>query len=428
MFPYVNPAVSSDIAQPAPETVLLLNRETGRYVRLGHKEFEWLTSFNGQIDTAEIPALLGKDQEFVDELLRRMADAQLVFFSSHLVQMKPQRADAPVYKQKIIEWTNFGQLRIHVARAQTLLAWTVRWNIAGNRILNLLGFALAAVGVVLGTRILQLAHIQLLAQTYRFHFWQIATFIGMIFLTTVFHELGHAVAAAHFGVRVRSLGMMLYYFQPAAYADITASWELSSPWQKAIIYGAGIYVQAILTGIASLLWLVAAIAGHSSLVLALFIASNLFVILFNLLPFIKVDGYWIASSLLGVPNLRDRALEWVFVWFRSVLLRRPISPGKLRFCASLEMPRMEQALLGCYGISCALFGLGMWLAGTGFLYSVAEYFKISETKSSLMICAYLLVTGGAYAAWKQRSRTAHSPFRTEPLTENGAPGNDLAKT
>jgi hypothetical protein len=149
--------------------------------------------------------------------------------------------------------------------------------------------------------------------------------------------------------------------------------------------------------------------------LALFIASNLFVMLFNLLPFIKVDGYWIVSSLLEVPNLRDRALEWFFVWSRSALTRRPIHVGKLRFRDLLEMPPLEQALLGCYGFSCALFGLGMWLTGVGFLFGVAGFFRMSEAKSSLVICAYLLTASCAYAAWKHRLRAAHFPFRSALL-------------
>ena len=40
-------------------------------------------------------------------------------------------------------------------------------------------------------------------------------------------------------------------------------------------------------------------------------------------PFFKFDGYWIASDLLGVPNLRQRSLElFSYMWNR--LKKRPI--------------------------------------------------------------------------------------------------------
>lgn len=42
-----------------------------------------------------------------------------------------------------------------------------------------------------------------------------------------------------------------------------------------------------------------------------------------LYPFFKFDGYWIASDLLGVPNLRQRSLELPGYLYRYVR-RKPI--------------------------------------------------------------------------------------------------------
>lgn len=35
-------------------------------------------------------------------------------------------------------------------------------------------------------------------------------------------------------------------------------------------------------------------------------------------PFFKFDGYWIASDLLGVPNLRDRSKELLGYWYKRM--------------------------------------------------------------------------------------------------------------
>lgn len=41
-------------------------------------------------------------------------------------------------------------------------------------------------------------------------------------------------------------------------------------------------------------------------------------------PFFKFDGYWIASDLLGVPNLRARSKELLGYWYKR-MRKQPIT-------------------------------------------------------------------------------------------------------
>ena len=56
-----------------------------------------------------------------------------------------------------------------------------------------------------------------------------------------------------------------------------------------------------------------------------------FVMILN--PFFKFDGYWIASVLLGMPNLRQRSLKLLGYLYRYVR-RKPIDrkPYLLQIC------------------------------------------------------------------------------------------------
>ena len=40
--------------------------------------------------------------------------------------------------------------------------------------------------------------------------------------------------------------------------------------------------------------------------------------LMTLNPFFKFDGYWIASDLLGIPNLRSRSKEWLLYVYKRI--------------------------------------------------------------------------------------------------------------
>jgi len=105
-------------------------------------------------------------------------------------------------------------------------------------------------------------------------------------------------------------GRDAYYLQPAAYADVTDSWRLSKiKWQRVARSLAGVYVQSLVTTFAVGICLALRTAGYRADLLLIFVAINLFSIAFNLVPFVKLDGYWILSIIVGVPNL-SRFARW----------------------------------------------------------------------------------------------------------------------
>ena len=82
--------------------------------------------------------------------------------------------------------------------------------------------------------------------------------------------------------------------------------------QRCVVNLAGVYFQVYC--LLALLGLYA--ATGNDLVRYLVLALNLG-FLMTLNPFFKFDGYWLASDLLGVPNLRQRSREWLgYVWKR----------------------------------------------------------------------------------------------------------------
>jgi Zn-dependent protease len=126
--------------------------------------------------------------------------------------------------------------------------------------------------------------------------------IGMFFVIS-FHELGHASVATALGCRAHRVGLGLFFLLPVFYADVSEIWRLR-PHRRVMVNIAGVYVQLAL-GVALLLigWTGLSIAG---LARALFVV-NLLSVGANLLPFAKLDGYWIVADLLNVPDLQARA-------------------------------------------------------------------------------------------------------------------------
>ena len=153
-------------------------------------------------------------------------------------------------------------------------------------------------------------------------------FYGLtLIILKVFHELGHAYAARHFGARVPVIGLAFLVMFPILYTDTTDAWRVQDKRSRTLINGAGITVELCIAAISLFLWAflpdgifrsIAFFAATTSWAMSLFV---------NLNPWMRFDGYYLISDLLGVENLQKRGFEvgrWVM---RNLLfgLNEPLS-------------------------------------------------------------------------------------------------------
>ena len=75
--------------------------------------------------------------------------------------------------------------------------------------------------------------------------------LALIFAKTL-HEMGHALTATRYGVRVAHMGVAFLVMFPMLYTDTSESWKLSNHKQRLAIASAGIITELALTGLATL--------------------------------------------------------------------------------------------------------------------------------------------------------------------------------
>ena len=174
--------------------------------------------------------------------------------------------------------------------------------------------------------------------------------------SSFFHELGHASACKYFGVRHGGIGFGLYLNFPVLYTDVTEVWKLDRK-QRCVVNLAGVYFQSYWL----IILLLAFFLTGNDIVRYLILIMNLgFVMTLN--PFFKFDGYWIASDLLGVPNLRQRSLELLgYVWKKM----RKIPEGKRPYL--LQIRPLERFGLLVYSVVVNFF------MGFYFLYVIPTF-------------------------------------------------------
>jgi putative peptide zinc metalloprotease protein len=123
---------------------------------------------------------------------------------------------------------------------------------------------------------------------------------GLVLASMVFHEIGHASACAYGGARPGEIGGGFYLVWPALYTNVTDAYRLGRAGRVRTDLG-GVYFNCVFAvAMAGLYW----VTGYGPLVLA--VALSTFLMLEQLLPFLRFDGYWIVSDLAGVPDLFPR--------------------------------------------------------------------------------------------------------------------------
>ena len=154
----------------------------------------------------------------------------------------------------------------------------------------------------------------------------LAAVLGLLILGGVFHEFGHASALRYAGGRARSIGVGIYLIYPAFYTDTTDSYRLGR-WARVRTDLGGFYFHAIFT---LALFASYALSGQEwLLVTVLFIDAG---IARQLLPFVRFDGYWALTDLLGIPDILSQMKQ---------RLRSVVQPELRAALASRKQPELK---------------------------------------------------------------------------------------
>ncbi|HEV8264925.1 MAG TPA: efflux RND transporter periplasmic adaptor subunit [Gemmatimonadales bacterium] len=179
-----------------------------------------------------------------------------------------------------------------------------------------------------------------------------------IFGVTILHEFAHGLTCKHFGGEVHELGFLLIYGGPAFYCNVSDSWLFPEKSKRLWVMAAGGFFELFVWGLAAIVWRVAEPGtwlGAVALVIVLTSGVRQF---FNLNPLIKLDGYYLLSDWLEIPNLRGRAFQYVLQGIKRFLGFAPPADGP-------PTPR-ERWIFVTYGIVAITFSY--WLLTNFVLY------------------------------------------------------------
>lgn len=144
-----------------------------------------------------------------------------------------------------------------------------------------------------------------------------------VVVSAAFHELGHAAALHYAGGKIKGMGAGIYVVYPAFFTDVSDNYRLPR-WQRVRTDLGGFYFNLIFAlGIMGIF-----ILSGQEFLLLMVLMINL-EILHQLLPFLRLDGYWTLADITGIPDFFSQMAAFV----RSVV---PIKAWKGRKLPTLK--------------------------------------------------------------------------------------------
>jgi CRP-like cAMP-binding protein/Zn-dependent protease len=256
--------------------------------RLGHE---------GELEVSSVSDLVAQlhagnflDQSFVDvnEALGR---------AMHPIST-PRRKLREFATTLSVEWKDAHQL------VQWLYDHGLKWLF--TRWATVLSVALAVTGVVAFVALIRSKQFDLTGESLVIGF---VVLLVLDYFMVFVHELGHALVLVRNGRKVRSAGFQIYFGSPAFFVDASDGLMMERS-QRIVESFAGPYAQMLVGGAASIVawafpgWILAETFYRYAVI-------NYLVLTLNLIPLLELDGYWILSEVIQVPDLRPRSLSFV---------------------------------------------------------------------------------------------------------------------
>ena len=274
------------------EARYLIRTGSGQVLHVSRLLFLVAANLDGRRSAAEIAAR-------VSGQYRRQLSAEGVdFLVEHKLRPLGLVAPAPVAR--------------HAGHPAQLLGLRLRRTFVPPGVVQMLGRALAPlfvpVVVAVGLAGLAVADLWLIRTASLMDSLQatlldppiILAVLGITVTAAFVHELGHAAACTYGGGRPGAIGVGLYLVYPAFYTDVTDSYRLDRAGRVRTDLG-GVYFNAL-----SLIGLTAAYQATGWEPLVLVIVLVHVEMGQQLLPVVRLDGYFVLADLVGVPDLFAR--------------------------------------------------------------------------------------------------------------------------
>ena len=218
---------------------------------------------------------------------------------------------------------------------------------------------------------------------------------GAIVVVKGLHEMGHAALCKRYGGEVHTIGVSFLLFTPLPFVDATSAWSLRSRVHRALVGAGGMVAELFVAGLAAMVWARSGGGALHAVAYNVMWICSISTLVFNANPLVRLDGYYIMSDLLEIPNLSSRAVEQLCYLVERWLFGCKDAQGPAHSA-------VEAVLLTFYGLGSGAYRV---VVSVGIILFVADKFL-------LVGLAMALITGITFfvvPAWQLGAYLVTSP-------------------
>ena len=116
------------------------------------------------------------------------------------------------------------------------------------------------------------------------------------------------------------------------------------------------------------------------------------VVLMNLNPLIKLDGYYLFGELIGIPTIKESSTEYLSSWVKHNLFRLPVEVPYLR--------RQRRWLFVSYAIISGAYSYVVLFAIVRLSYNIANHFTPQWAFLPAAALAFLIFKARVRSSWR----------------------------
>jgi putative peptide zinc metalloprotease protein len=385
--------------------VRVLIPDNHEFYTLPPEYWELLQLFDGERTYGEIAELFTANtgitvtSDYVSQFATENADA--AFWSKTLQEKSARLREEMVEKrrtrtQKKSKWGNLAEI--------TFSAWDPDSALTKvhdrARFLFTYQFLLLSLGMFTFATYVLISHWSEIGQDnlefYNFTHKSLADIIEFWILVcgiACIHEFCHGLACKHTGGESHAMGFLLIYLSPAFFCDTTEAWVYGTKWQRIATAAAGVWSSLIIYSIASFVWWGTAANGTlHNFAYVVMLASGILPVLINLNPLIKLDGYFMFTELLDIPELKENATIYVNNWVKRNIFRLPV-----------EVPYVawrRRLLYVPYTAASSFYSYGLLFVVVTFVYNVIHRYNPDWAFVPAALLAYVVFKSRILTLWR----------------------------
>ncbi|SFC02061.1 metalloprotease [Butyrivibrio sp. YAB3001] len=340
-----------------PHTYVVKNERTNRYVKLGENETAYLITCLNKIEDFQNDLIDVQYADLLSDDSKTLLDQKFEewgYFSDDVVETDDDHG----YIRKEKGFSDYTKIRIASVNPDRLVQKTpylIRELFGWKGLL--IGFLLTIIswrGVLQEPQIFVDAADKIVRMSW---IEIVGLFLAMI-ITTMLHEFGHGICCMKNGGKIPKMGMMLFFGIPSFYCDVSDIYLMNKRKSTLGVALGGVHVNYLCGTLALGLYSVLHKFGIDIMFLLFYYFANIGFIIFNLIPFVKLDGYWALAAMIGIDNLMDKGV----IFFLTCIFDHGIIKEKI---CSIK----KGLVLSIYGLGAIMVYPMFWVATVKMVYN-----------------------------------------------------------